>query len=86
MFLVVRKRANPIICRSNATSGSESISISVFAGVDSAGAVGGLDGAAVGGSRGGAVREVDAALGRGGEEGLGGFLGPVGGAALVAFD
>ncbi len=86
VFLVVRNRANPFICRSNATSGSESSSISVDAGADSAGAVAVVDVAAVGGSRRGAVREVEAPLGwGGGEDVLGGFLGPVGGAALVAF-
>lgn len=90
MFLVVRKRANPIICRSNATSGSESSSISVVVvGAGSAGAVAVEDvTAAVNGPLGGTVREAEAPLGKGGGEvGFGGFfLGPVGGAAaLVAF-
>lgn len=41
MFFVLPKRENPIICRSKAISGSESISISFFE-MDSAGAVAGV--------------------------------------------
>lgn len=61
MFLVLPNRANPIICRIKDTSGSESISISVFK-ADSADAVAKVEVAVAGVSEVGAEREVDAPL------------------------
>lgn len=83
MFFVLPKREIPIICRSKATSGSESISISVF-GVDSAGAVAGVDVALAEVSGGGAERGVDVPL-RGGGEGFSWLLGGAGGPAVAVF-
>lgn len=61
MFLVLPKRAKPIICRIEDTSGSESISISIFE-ADSAGAVARVDVAVAGFSEGGPEVEVGVPL------------------------
>lgn len=85
MFFVLPKRENPIICRSKAISGSESISISFFNEGDSAGAVVvELSVALVEGSRDGRELGVFVPLGAGDEDF--GALDAADEPAAIAFD